>query len=93
MCSKSHLAATLIGLAVTVSVAQAQNNRNLNPTNDPDVQRGIDNYRRPGSSNYNVDNSSGSAPSPPPNGNLGGASPAVPNTPPRYVPPQRPVGH
>ena len=46
------------------------------------------------SSDYSVSNSSASAPSPPPNGNLGGASPAVPNSPPlRYVPPPRTVGH
>jgi hypothetical protein len=40
------LAALILTVTMTGSL-RAQNGRDLNPTRDPDVQRGIDNYRRP----------------------------------------------
>ena len=78
----------LTGTVLFCGVAQAQNNR-LNSNNDPDVQRGLDNYRRPEPTltqrDYDKNSSSGTIPSPPPNGSLD-------RPPPRYVPTQRPVG-
>jgi hypothetical protein len=44
--TKWILAAVIMTVAMTGSL-RAQNGRDLNPTHDKDVQRGIDNYRPP----------------------------------------------
>ena len=76
----------LTGTALFCGVAQAQNNR-LNPNNDPDVQRGLDNYRRPVPTltqrDYDKNSSSGTIPS-------GGYNGSLDKPPPRYVPTARP---